>query len=119
MKTYCRCLNAEFGLLSLRAQEWKIGRILELNDPSDCRPLLRRAKHPQACSNATMRLFIAILMMLAGCVANAADLYSISPGRIDNPDIVWSRNIPVVGQEITISARVRGLGKQPVAVRLM
>src|SRR5262245_21216204 len=66
-----------------------------------------------------MRLLIGVLMMLAGTVANAADLYSISAGEIDNPDIVWSRNIPVVGHEITISARVRGLGKHPVGVRLM
>jgi hypothetical protein len=66
-----------------------------------------------------MRLLIGILMMVAGTVANAVDLYSISAGGIDNPDIVWSRNIPVAGQEITISARVRGLGKHPVGVRFV
>ena len=47
------------------------------------------------------------------------DLYSIAEGKVDNPDIVWSRNIPVVGQNITISARVRGTGEHPVPVQFV
>ena len=45
------------------------------------------------------------------------DLLSITAGTIENPDIVWSKMIPVVGEEIALSARVRGRGaKEPVAV---
>ena len=47
------------------------------------------------------------------------DLFSISPGPIEDPDVVWSKRIPVAGEEITISARVRGKGKHPVAVRFV
>src|SRR5436190_22187310 len=61
----------------------------------------------------------AVLILVGSTVAHAADLYSIAPGSIDNPDIVWSRNIPVAGQEITISARVRGSGKHPLPVRFL
>lgn len=45
------------------------------------------------------------------------DLYSISPGSIEDPDIVWSRSIPVVKEKLTISARVRSKGEHPVEVR--
>lgn len=45
------------------------------------------------------------------------DLLSITVGTIENPDIVWSKTIPVVGEEIALSARVRGRGaKEPFAV---
>ncbi len=50
---------------------------------------------------------------------SADDLYSISPGTISEPDIVWSQRIPVVDEKITISARVRGPGEHPVDVRFM
>ncbi len=45
------------------------------------------------------------------------DLYSITPGTMEDPDIVWSTLIPVVGDEITVSARVRGETTAPVDVR--
>lgn len=45
------------------------------------------------------------------------DLYSIAEGRVDDPDIAWSRRIPAVNEEITISARVRGTGVHPVPVQ--
>jgi len=37
-----RYLSEEFGLLALQQQKWKIGRLLELNDPLDCQPILLR-----------------------------------------------------------------------------
>ncbi len=38
-----RYLNEQFGLLALQQQKWKIGRLLELNDPLDCQPTLKRS----------------------------------------------------------------------------
>jgi hypothetical protein len=38
-----RYLNEQFGLQALQQQKWKIGRLLELNDPLDCQPTLRRS----------------------------------------------------------------------------
>jgi len=49
----------------------------------------------------------------------AGDLYSVSPGSVEDPDIVWSKRIPTVNQNINISARVRGPGEHPVAVRFV
>lgn len=37
-----RYLNQEFGLLALQQRVWKIGRLLDLNDPLDCQPRLVR-----------------------------------------------------------------------------
>lgn len=37
-----RYLSEQFGLLALQQQKWKIGRLLELNDPLDCQPTLVR-----------------------------------------------------------------------------
>src|SRR5438128_12249078 len=47
------------------------------------------------------------------------DLFSISSGPVDDPDIVSSPCIPVVGRPVTLSARVRGSGKHPVDVRFL
>jgi hypothetical protein len=47
------------------------------------------------------------------------DLYSITEGSVDNPDVVWSKRIPVINDEITISARVRGTGAHPVPVQFV
>ena len=47
------------------------------------------------------------------------DLFSISAGPVDDPDIVSSPCIPVVGRPVTLSARVRGPGKHPVEVRFL
>src|SRR5262249_40178701 len=47
------------------------------------------------------------------------DLFSISSGPVDNPDIVWSPRIPVVGREVTLLARVRGRGEHPVGGRFL
>ncbi|MDA0660565.1 MAG: hypothetical protein O2931_15520 [Planctomycetota bacterium] len=53
-----------------------------------------------------------------GTAASAAeDLYSISAGTVHMPDVAFSRAIPVAGEEIVISACVRGTGKHPVPVR--
>jgi hypothetical protein len=38
-----RYLNEQFGLLALQQQKWKVGRLLELNDPLDCQPTLKRS----------------------------------------------------------------------------
>ena len=40
----------------------------------------------------------------------AGDLLSISAATIEEPDIVWSQRVPWLGEEVTISARVRGEG---------
>ena len=37
-----RCFNEQFGLMALQQTQWKIGRLLELNDPLDCQPTLIR-----------------------------------------------------------------------------
>jgi len=37
-----RYLPEEFGLRALQQQKWKIARLLELNDPFDCQPILSR-----------------------------------------------------------------------------
>ena len=59
-----------------------------------------------------------------GCVLTvrdsaADDLYSVSPGSVDQPDITCSRSIPVAAQKTTITARVRGDGTHPVPVRFV
>lgn len=64
-----------------------------------------------------------ILVLMVWCgwasIAQCADLYSISPGSVTNPDIVWSRSIPIADEEMRISARVRGQGEHPVPVRFV
>ncbi len=57
--------------------------------------------------------------LISEALADSRDLYSISPGSVDKPDIVWSRVIAVVKEKLTISARVRGKGKHPVEVRFI
>src|SRR5437660_12922293 len=47
------------------------------------------------------------------------DLFSISSRPVEDPDIVSSQCIPVVGRAITLSARVRGPGMHPVEVRFL
>ena len=37
-----RYFNEQFGLLALQQTQWKIGRLLDLNDPLDCQPVLFR-----------------------------------------------------------------------------
>ena len=37
-----RYFNEQFGLIALQQRLWKIGRLLELNDPLDCQPVLFR-----------------------------------------------------------------------------
>jgi Protein of unknown function (DUF2971) len=39
MRVY-RYLNEQYGLEALQEREIKVGRLLELNDPADCRPVL-------------------------------------------------------------------------------
>lgn len=58
-----------------------------------------------------------IVSLVAARTAPAEDLYSVVPGEVVDPDIVWSKLIPVVGSEITILARVRGSGQHPVDVQ--
>jgi hypothetical protein len=36
-----RYLSHEFGIQALQTRKWKIGRLLELNDPLDCKPRFR------------------------------------------------------------------------------
>lgn len=57
--------------------------------------------------------------LISEALADNRDLYSISPGSVDQPDIVWSKVIPVVNDKITISARVRGKGEHPVEVQFI
>src|SRR5436190_1400166 len=37
-----RYLSEQYGLLALQQRKWKIGRLLDLNDPMDCQPRLHR-----------------------------------------------------------------------------
>jgi hypothetical protein len=39
-----RYLNEQYGLEALQNREVKVGRLLELNDPADCRPILTGAR---------------------------------------------------------------------------
>ncbi|MFH1422839.1 MAG: CARDB domain-containing protein [Planctomycetota bacterium] len=70
-------------------------------------------------------IFILLIFILAPNIAysqetnNDEDLYSISYGQVDNPDIVCSRSIPIVNEKITIAARVRGKGQHPVSVQFV
>ena len=52
-------------------------------------------------------------------VAAAEDLYSISPGSVDEPDIAYSRSIPISQEKVAITARVRGGGAHPVPVQFV
>ena len=52
-------------------------------------------------------------------VVAADDLYSVSPGSVDQPDITCSRAIPIAQQKTTITARVRGGGVHPVPLRFV
>jgi hypothetical protein len=36
-----RYLGHEYGMLALQTHKWKVGRLLDLNDPLDCRPRFR------------------------------------------------------------------------------
>lgn len=47
-----RYLNQQFGLLALQQRKWKIGRLLELNDPLDCQPVLRNSDGSLGLSGA-------------------------------------------------------------------
>lgn len=68
---------------------------------------------------APVLLFLCSGGLISEALADSRDLYSISPGTVDQPDIVWSKMIPVVNDEITISARVRGNGEHPVEVQFV
>jgi hypothetical protein len=45
-----RYLNEQFGIQALQQRRWKIGRLLELNDPLDCQPRLQRSGSPEHLS---------------------------------------------------------------------
>ena len=66
---------------------------------------------------------IAMIPVWVACsafsVAAADDFLSVSPGSVDDPDIVYSRSIPIAQQKITITARIRGGGEHPVPVRFV
>jgi hypothetical protein len=48
-----RYLSEEFALQVLQTREWKVGRLLELNDPADCQPTLIDApKQPNEAADA-------------------------------------------------------------------
>jgi len=48
-----RYLSEEFALQVLQTREWKVGRLLELNDPADCQPTLIGApKQPNEAADA-------------------------------------------------------------------
>ena len=55
--------------------------------------------------------------MFSGAAAD--DLYRVSPGPVDAPDIVCSRCIPLAQEETTITATIRGGGAHPVPVRFV
>ena len=63
--------------------------------------------------------------MLAACLSPvsagdvAGDLYAISPGPVDDPDIAWAPRIPALGDRVTLAARIRGSGEHPVDVRFI
>ena len=59
------------------------------------------------------------LVCAAYSLAAADDLYKVAPGTVDDPDIVWSRTIPIANQQIKITARIRGGGPHPVPVRMV
>lgn len=42
-----RYLNTEYSLQLLQTEKWKVSRLLELNDPADCRPTLTGAPDQQ------------------------------------------------------------------------
>lgn len=39
---FYRFLSAQYALEALQQQRWKVGRLLELNDPCDCQPALEK-----------------------------------------------------------------------------
>ena len=51
--------------------------------------------------------------------AAPGDLYSVGPGPTEDRDVAWSRLIPVAGEKVRLSARIRGPGKHPVDVRFV
>ncbi len=90
------------------------------------------------CEEITMWSTVVVAMLVLFCVVQTSlaiednqsftqswngavpsdDLLSIVAGTIENPDIVWSPRIPHIGEEITLSARVRGKGAgKAVSVR--
>ena len=75
-----RYLNEQFGLLALQQQKWKIGRLLELNDPLDCQPTLKRSDGSENISVGNDPYFAQIYDSL-GIICYSA--------RIDDP-VIWS-----------------------------
>ena len=45
-KLVYRYFNEQYGLLALQDRKWKVGRLLDLNDPMDCRPNFQRDGKP-------------------------------------------------------------------------
>ncbi|OHE78870.1 MAG: hypothetical protein A3G75_08915 [Verrucomicrobia bacterium RIFCSPLOWO2_12_FULL_64_8] len=78
-----RYMSAENGLKTLQTKKWKIGRILELNDPLDCQPTLANSP-PQLNDRAHMefaRQYFAKVYEDVGVICYSA--------KIDDP-VVWS-----------------------------
>ena len=66
-------------------------------------------------------LLIALVVSLPLCSAplpgaSGDDLYSISPGTIPDPDIVWSQRIPVVDEKITLSVTMEDNTKKTLVL---
>ncbi|MBM4073218.1 MAG: hypothetical protein FJ271_30495 [Planctomycetes bacterium] len=87
--------------------------------------MFAHAKNGAICFTVVALALIGSQVRVAWCRADDSngsgpgDLFSISSGPVDDPDIVASRCIPVVGRELTLSARVRGPGAHPVEVRFL
>jgi hypothetical protein len=75
-----RYLNERFGLLALQQQKWKIGRLLELNDPLDCQPALKRSDGSEHISVGDDPYFAKIYDSL-GIICYSAPI---------NDPVIWS-----------------------------
>jgi hypothetical protein len=75
-----RYLNEQFGLLALQQQKWKIGRLLELNDPLDCQPTLKRSDGSEHISVGDDPYFAQIYDTL-GIICYSAPI---------NDPVIWS-----------------------------
>ncbi|HEY5742008.1 MAG TPA: DUF2971 domain-containing protein [Terrimicrobiaceae bacterium] len=75
-----RYFNEQFGLMALQQTQWKIGRLLELNDPLDCQPTLLGQGHTEPLLAKDSR-FIRDTHEWLGILCYSA--------QIDDP-VIWS-----------------------------
>lgn len=78
-----RYFNEQYGLEALQKQEWKVSRLLDLNDPMDCRPVLTNypTRGTKEADEAFEQSYLDEISKVVGVICYSA--------KIQDP-VIWS-----------------------------